>query len=115
MSSKTIKKLVRTEDIKLKNSSTSVLTSYDGEMYDSEEQCTGVANFFKKSYDVGKKIYKELNNNYNEAANRLYKQGIDEWDEEELKNRARYTGFFEEVIIMQKLREKKEQNSCNDE
>lgn len=88
---------------------------YGQENNKSDNHSTGVMGVLEKSYNAGKKMYDKLNEEYNNAINRLYKQGIDEWDEEKLKNRARYAGFFEEIIIRQRLREKREQNSSDDE
>lgn len=51
-----------------------------------------------------------MQSEYNAAQDRLDKHNIDEWDEDELNKRLKYTvNSYESMIIRQKLSEKK----CN--
>ena len=55
-----------------------------------------------------------LMRNTKNAETRLYRQGIDNWDEAKLEQRANYSSL-KKAIILQRLREVREQNSSDDE
>ena len=68
----------------------------------------GLGKFAYKAAEFGFNTLKNMQQEYDSAQDKLRRQGLDEWDEEELTNRARYAGFYEETIIRQRLRELKD-------
>ena len=67
----------------------------------------GLGKFAYKTAKVGLEILKNMQQEYDSAHERSENQGVDDWDENKLKQRMRYTGnFYEESIIRQKLSEK---------
>ena len=113
LSSKILKNPTRkkAEIVKKSLPSTSgAIEEYDEIHEAKNSQNNSALGFLEKCFNTGKKVFNTLNGEYSAAEGRLQRQGIDEWDEEQLEMRARCSGFFEEAIIRQRLRDLRKSN-----
>ncbi len=71
---------------------------------------------FVQAAKSGYRTLENMQSEYDSAQERLNKQGIDDWDEDKLKQRMRDTGnFYEESIMRQKLSKKATDNNTDEQ
>ena len=64
-----------------------------------------------KAAKTGFDILKNMQSEYDSAQGRLDRRGIDDWDEDKLRQNLKYAGsLYEESIIRQKLKDKMTEN-----